>query len=94
MITVGMNYKVIAGKQQEFEDKFASVLVALRAAGGHVESSLYRKIDDDSTYLILSEWADQGKFAQFLRSDSFRSVTDWGKAEILADRPRHTVYKV
>ncbi len=34
MITVGMNYHVIPGKQQDFEDKFAAVMGALRAAAG------------------------------------------------------------
>src|SRR3569832_2370000 len=29
MITVGMNYKVLPGKQAEFEGKFAAVLAAL-----------------------------------------------------------------
>ena len=32
MITVGMNYHVIEGKQQDFEDKFAGVIDALNAA--------------------------------------------------------------
>ena len=31
MITVGMNYRVIEGKQQDFEDKFAGVIDALNA---------------------------------------------------------------
>ena len=30
MITVGMNYHVIEGKQQDFEDKFAAVIDSLR----------------------------------------------------------------
>ena len=34
MVTVGMNYHVIEGKQQDFENKFAAVLDALRAAAG------------------------------------------------------------
>ena len=32
MITVGMNYHVIDGKQQDFEEKFAAVIESLRAA--------------------------------------------------------------
>jgi heme-degrading monooxygenase HmoA len=35
MITVGMNYHVIEGKQQDFEEKFAAVVAALQAADGH-----------------------------------------------------------
>ena len=34
MITVGMNYHVIAGKQAAFEEKFAAVLNALRSRIG------------------------------------------------------------
>ena len=35
MITVGMNYHVIEGKQGDFEEKFAGVVDALKAAEGH-----------------------------------------------------------
>lgn len=93
MITVGMNYNVLPGKQQEFEDKFAAVLDALRAADGHVQSNLYRDVADDASYLIVSEWSDQDQFMQFIRSEAFKNVTAWGKAEILAGRPKHTVYR-
>ena len=93
MITVGMNYNVIPGKQQEFEDKFAAVIGALRAAEGHVSSNLYKDVSDDASYLIVSEWAEQEKFTGFIRSQAFKDVTSWGKAEILSGRPKHTVYR-
>jgi heme-degrading monooxygenase HmoA len=93
MITVGMNYNVIGGKQDEFEQKFRSVLRALESADGHVKSGMYRNIDDDCAYLIISEWSAQEKFTEFIRSPTFKQVTDWGKAEILTDRPHHKVYK-
>ena len=35
MITVGMNYHVIPGKQADFENKFAAVLGASRRGGAH-----------------------------------------------------------
>jgi len=93
MITVGMNYRVIQGKQDDFERKFRAVLHALESADGHVRSSMYRSIDDDCAYLIISEWAEQERFTEFIRSPAFKEVTDWGKAEILTGRPHHTVYK-
>jgi heme-degrading monooxygenase HmoA len=93
MITVGMNYNVIDGKQDEFEQRFRKVLRALRDAEGHVESSMYRNIDDVRAYLIISEWSDQEKFTQFIRSPTFKAVTDWGKKEILTDRPEHRIYR-
>ena len=93
MITVGMNYKVRPGAQQDFEGKFSAVLEALRAADGHVASSLYRDVADDTTYLIVSEWSEQDRFGEFIRSQAFKDVTAWGKAEILAARPQHTVYR-
>ena len=93
MITVGMNYHVIPGKQAEFEEKFSTVLSALRAADGHTSSILWRDVADDASYLITSEWSDEEAFTGFIRSEEFRAVTDWGKAEILSGRPQHRIYK-
>ena len=55
MITVGMNYQVIAGKQRDFEQKFAAVTGALRLAKGHTSSTLWKDANDDVSYLITSE---------------------------------------
>ena len=93
MITVGMNYQVIPGKQAEFEEKFAAVLGALNAAEGHTTSTLWRDVSDEASYLITSEWSDEEAFSGFIRSDAFRAVTDWGKAEILSERPQHKIYR-
>lgn len=93
MVTVGMNYHVIEGKQQEFESKFAAVLTALRAAPGHTDSQLWKDVADGASYLITSEWSDEAAFASFIQSQAFRDVTNWGKEQILSGRPRHKVYK-
>lgn len=93
MITVGMNYNVIPGKQDEFEQKFREVLTAIRGADGHVQSKMFRDIDDDCAYLIVSEWGEQDKFMGFIRSDAFKAVTNWGKEQILTGRPQHTIYQ-
>lgn len=93
MITVGMNYKVIEGKQASFEGKFAAVIEALNAADGHSESTLWKDVADGASYLITSEWSDEEAFGTFIRSEAFRAVTNWGKEEILAGRPSHKVYK-
>ncbi len=88
-----MNYHVIEAKQQEFEEKFAAVLAALNAAEGHTSSTLWKDVSDGASYLITSEWSDEDAFTTFIRSDAFRSVTNWGKEQILSDRPRHKIYK-
>lgn len=93
MITVGMNYNVKPGKQQEFEQKFDAVLVAIRSATGHVTSTLFKDVADDTAYLIVSEWSEQDRFVEFIRSAAFKEVTAWGKAEILSGRPKHTIYR-
>lgn len=93
MITVGMNYHVRPGKQAEFEEKFAAVLAALRAAPGHTSSTLWRDVSDDASYLITSEWSEEEAFRGFIQSQAFKDVTDWGKEEILSSRPQHKVYK-
>ena len=93
MITVGMNYHVIEGKQQVFEDKFAAVIDALKAAEGHSTSILWKDVSDDASYLITSEWSDEQAFTEFIRGDAFRAVTNWGKEQILSSRPEHKIYK-
>ena len=93
MITVGMNYHVLPGKQRDFEEKFAAVLAALKAADGHSNSTLWRDVSDDASYLITSEWSDEQAFRAFIQSQAFRDVTNWGKEQILSGRPQHKVYK-
>jgi heme-degrading monooxygenase HmoA len=93
MITVGMNYHVIEGKQQLFEDKFNAVIAALKAAAGHTQSTLWKDTADGASYLITSEWSDEQAFQNFIRSDAFRAGTNWGKEQILSGRPQHKVYK-
>jgi heme-degrading monooxygenase HmoA len=93
MVTVGMNYHVLPGKQQDFQDKFAGVIDALKAAPGHTNSTLWKDVADDASYLITSEWNDESAFNEFIRSDAFRAVTNWGKEQILSGRPQHKIYK-
>ncbi len=93
MITVGMNYHVIAGKQAEFEQKFADVIGALRAAEGHSGSTLWKDVSDDASYLITSEWSDESAFREFIQSQAFKDVTNWGQEKILSARPQHKIYK-
>ncbi|QEG33630.1 antibiotic biosynthesis monooxygenase family protein [Bythopirellula goksoeyrii] len=93
MITVGMNYHVIEGKQADFEEKFAGVLEALNAAEGHTNSTLWKDVSDQASYLITSEWSDEQAFQTFIQSPEFRAVTNWGKEQILSGRPQHKIYK-
>ena len=93
MITVGMNYHVIAGKQEDFERKFSDVIAALRAAKGHTSSNLWKDVGDDASYLITSEWSDEQAFTDFIHSQAFKDVTTWGKEQILSGRPQHKIYK-
>ena len=72
MITVGMNYHVLPGKQRDFEEKFSAVMNALRSATGHTHSSLWKDVSDDASYLITSEWSDEQAFLDFIHSQAFR----------------------
>ena len=60
---------------------------------GHRESHLYRDVDVSGSYLIVSDWSDRRAFDDFVRSETFAKVTDWGKEQILAGRPSHTIYE-
>lgn len=92
MITVGMYYEVIKGKEGEFEEKFEAVTQALDGSPGHLQSLLYHQVKKPNSYTILSEWDSQDAFKAFIQSDGFKEVTDWGKAEILEGRPHHKIY--
>ena len=93
MVTIGMNYKVLPGKEEVFEKAFRNVLDVMRGTEGHGESHLYRDVADKSSYLIVSGWTSEDAFNGFIRSDRFAKVVSWGKEQILAGRPVHTVYK-
>ncbi len=92
MITVGMYYDVVPGREQDFEKKFGDVVAVMEDRPGHVQSLLYRQVGRSSSYAILSEWESRDAFTAFLSSDLFRQVTHWGKSGILEGRPRHKVY--
>jgi heme-degrading monooxygenase HmoA len=94
VVTIGMNYQVREGKEQVFENAFASVLDAMRGVEGHAESHLYREVGDGScSYLIVSRWTSEDAFRGFIRSERFAKVTSWGSEHILDGPPRHTTYR-
>ena len=94
MVTIGMNYEVLAGKEQIFEDACAKVVSTMEGIDGHGQSTIYRSISsDESTYLIVSRWVNEQAFNDFVASDAFKKVTSWGKQNILAARPSHTTYR-
>lgn len=92
MVTIGMNYKVLPGKELTFERMFKNVLSSMQDISGHDTSALYKAVEDLQSYLIVSRWDSEEAFHAFIQSDKFKSVVDWGKENILADRPVHTVY--
>lgn len=93
MITVGMNYQVLPGKEKPFEDVFQAVLQAMNDMPGHTRSSLFRDVFSPQRYLIISDWSDRAAFDAFIASDRFRQVANWGKEQILAGRPTHEYYE-
>ncbi len=93
MITIGMNYRVREGKEKVFESAFERVLQAMGDMPGHTESYLYRRVGQESEYLIVSRWEQESAFQEFLRSEQFAKVTNWGSEHVLEGPPRHTTYR-
>ena len=93
MVTIGMNYKMIPGKEKVFEDALTAVLKVMEEMEGHSKSFLYKDVSDAQSYLIVSEWSEEKAFDTFMASEKFKSVVNWGKLNILAGRPSHQVYK-
>ena len=92
MVTIGMNYNALPGKNEIFENAFRGVLKAMQDIDGHDTSHLYSDVDDPQNYLIVSDWNSKDDFDDFIKSDAFAKVTNWGKEQILAGRPDHKVY--
>ncbi len=94
VVTIGMNYFVIPGKEQVFEDACATVVGTMEGIDGHDTSSIYRQVGKgDPVYLIVSRWHSESAFRDFTASDAFKKVTNWGALNILAGRPTHTTYQ-
>jgi len=45
MVTIGMNYQVLPGKEEVFEGACRKVLEVMNAASGHDRSQIFRAID-------------------------------------------------
>lgn len=93
MVTIGMNYRVLPGKESVFENAFQGVLRVMAEMPGHKESRLFREVGEERHYLITSDWSEEKAFGEFMRSEQFAKVVNWGKEEILAGRPSHTIYR-
>jgi heme-degrading monooxygenase HmoA len=93
MVTIGMNYRVLPGKESQFENAFRDVLRVMAEMPGHKESRLFREVGEENHYLISSDWSEEKAFTAFMRSEEFAKVVNWGKEQILAGRPSHKVYR-
>ncbi len=92
MITVGMNYKIVPGKDDEFLAVFDKVIGIMSEMPGHTVTNIYRDVHEEHDYLIVSEWTDQSAFDSLIASDRFKGVVTWGKENVLRSRPTHEVY--
>lgn len=92
MVTIGMNYRVLPGKEETFETAFRKVCTAMRGMDGHTDTHMFRDVNDASHYLIVSQWSRKAAFDAFISSETFRNVADWGREQILSGRPSHEVY--
>ena len=93
MVTIGMNYDVLEGKDEIFTNAVAGVIEAIQSMDGHTETRLFRDVLKPRSYLIVSDWNSEDAFNVFLESETFGKVKNWGKEQILAGRPSHTVYQ-
>ena len=93
LVTIGMNYRVLEGKEKVFEDACSRVVEAMGGIDGHAESHLYHRVGGEPIYLIVSRWESEEAFKTFVASDQFKKVTSWGRDNILAGPPSHTTYR-
>jgi len=93
MVTVGMNYRVVPGREVDFERVFDGVVKILSEELHHVSTRLYRACEGGADYLILSEWSDRAAFEGFVGSEAFGRITSWSLDGVLRGRPSHEVFE-
>ncbi len=93
MLTVGLYYDVVQGKEKDFEDYFNLVVAEIKKKDGFVSALLYKRVDKPDSYLIYSEWRDRESFEAFIKSREFSGAKSGG-SDILAGRPSHKIYNV
>ena len=71
MVTIGMNYDVLPGKEELFEEKFRVVIESFSRDSGHRASRLYRDVDSPQSYLIHSDWESRDAFTAWTQSEAF-----------------------
>ena len=91
MLTVGLYYDVVPGKESIFENLFGEVIDTIKTMNGYVSAILYKRVDKPNSYLIYSEWKDMESFEQFIKSREFSDVKEEGP-QLLIDRPYHRIY--
>ncbi len=92
MVTVGLYYEVRPGKEKLFEAAVDQVIDLLGQNAGPVKSFLYRDVKNPHSYAIISEWNSRQAFTGFIKSETFKQVTTFGKDQLLEQNPRHKVY--
>ena len=60
----------------------------MQGIDGHEESHIYSRLGEDPAYLIVSRWQSEDAFKDFVASDAFKKVTNWGKQNILSATPQ------
>lgn len=92
MVSIGLRYVVRTGRDRDFIEVTRRTIALLNDVPGHVCSRLYQDVDDPRAFLIYSEWASGEAYRAFLGSDAFAATQSLGREELLAERPRHTVF--
>jgi chlorite dismutase len=91
MVTVGMSYKVLPGKEETFEKGFVRLHEIMKGVPGHVKTRLYHESGDARSFLIASAWESEDAYHAFVRSPEFDEIT-LGREKVLAERPHHGIY--
>ena len=91
MLTVGLYYDVVPGKEKEFELYFDEVKAQIEKVDGFMSVLLYQRVDKPGSYLIYSEWRDKDSFDAFIKSKEFSGAKSGG-SQMLVGRPYHKIY--
>ena len=92
MVTVGMQYRVVPEKQEEFVGVFDEILAAMKGTPGHHDTRLFREVGEPRNFYILSHWDTEDAYHAFVRGEAMDRILTGAHGKLLDGRPQHKVY--
>lgn len=85
MIIVILKMVVRPEKREDFLEIIRGILEPTRVENGCLDYSFYQDFEDNNSFVILEQWANQQDLERFVRSENYRQLL--AAMELLTEPP-------